>query len=316
MATDTTLTENQLLEALDTPPEAPPAGSEPVIGSLAAIPADASLVQVDEIERALNEIEGKPTAPAPAPDVFKDAPAPAAPAAAGAGEAPPKPAGLKFVVGKKSKAGDGDAPTIPATPAPEPRKSEPKSSTPIPVPAGAVSAPSTMYRASRQAYRGVENALEVMSRPVARLGRGWLSVVGAFGVTTIAVSVASMVVLPSVFPHEDAVTYLARRRDAVEHPPAPPAAAEEGEGRGEAGGHGKAPAKKDAHAKSDGHGGASKSAGQDGAKKPEGHGESKKPDAHGKAKKSEGHGGGAKSAEQKPKGGAAKPQKDAHGGGH
>lgn len=342
MATDTTLTENQLVAALESVSADPcPASADQATVAdstpQAQIQAQAqtkdekktqALVQINDIEQALNEIEGK--GPAQEPPVAAPADPPPAGQAADAAAASAKPAALKFLVGKKAKPGEGEhPPTIPATPAPAIQTTDPK---PQPQPTASaaaettVSAPSSLYRASRQAYRGIESGLEVISRPIARLGPGWLRGVGVFGVTTIGISLASMAALPVLFPHEDAVTFLAQRRAAIEHPP-PPAPAESG-GHGESSAAKKS-AKKDAHGKSAGHAGGAKSSGHgDGAKasshgesaKSDGKGESKKSGEHGESKKPGAHGESAKSAEKKAKagqhGGSAKPKKNAAEGGH
>lgn len=275
-----TLTERELLSALDGPaaassPAEPVRDDSSVEPSPAAAPAESLLITVDDLEKALGEIEGKPvdSAPVPAPSSTADVaatPPPEPEPASAPGTPAEKP--LKFVIGKKPRPGAGDDPpssvdtprsataagssatgTLEVTGSPGPA---PDASAAPEVDEG-IAAPSGVYLASRKAYRSLETGLDLISRPVARLGGRWLQLVGAFGVTTLIVSLGAMFVLPVLMPHEDAVTFLAARREAVANPPR--AAADEQKADSHGGAKKDAP-KGEKKPKSDGHGSAAKPA--------------------------------------------------------
>lgn len=275
-----TLTERELLNALDgaaaeSSPAEPARDDSSVEAAPPAAPAESLLITVDDLEKALGEIEGQPADPPPASApssvaAVAETPQPEPEPAAAPAAPPEKP--LKFVVGRKPKPGTGEVPPTagdtpgaatmtrsPATGSPAVTGRPAQSPDASAAPAGeeAVSTPSGVYLASRKVYRSLETGLDLISRPVARLGGRWLQLVGAFGVTTLIVSLGAMFVLPVLMPHQDAVTFLAARREAVANPPR--AAADEQKADSHGGAKKSAP-KGEKKAKSDGHGSAAKPA--------------------------------------------------------
>jgi len=82
---------------------------------------------------------------------------------------------------------------------------------------------------AKRLSRGVERALDALNRPLAWMPPQWRALTGWLSLATLLVSTLALVLLPVVFPHRDALTFLHEKRVALQarsaQPPAAPAPA-------------------------------------------------------------------------------------------
>ncbi len=170
------------------------------------------------------------------------------------------PRKLRFPINKKTPAAAAAAPaespaSAPASSAP-PAIDEPKSAEGAEAPVESLEALAALAPAapaaaaagmtwSKRLYRASDWALEMVNRPTAWIPDAMRQTIGALALTTLAVSLLSVVLMPYLLPHWDAVDLLSAKVERLRHPPevVEPAHGEApAEGTSEGGAHGAAAA--------------------------------------------------------------------------
>lgn len=72
---------------------------------------------------------------------------------------------------------------------------------------------------AKRVYRTLDRALDALNRPLARLGPGARALVGWVALVTLVVSMLAALLLPRVFPHRDAITFLQEKHAQLDAPP-------------------------------------------------------------------------------------------------